>query len=172
MPSEPTPTVIISAMVRERDTRSDEQVLDELRASPELADEEDPCWSDPAYWMKVSYPYLALAEVARARRLRAAVGLLLDRACFGDPGECMRGLRHDLEAIMAPDWAALADICIAAAERGRPGTTLWAVDQLLVLEDERARPLLTKLATSEHDEIARTAEAALQRLDKPLARST
>ena len=77
----------------------------------------------------------------------------------------MRGLRHVLEAIMDPDWATLADICIDAARSGRLGTTLWAVAQLLVLDDERARPLLQQLRTSEHEEIRWRAEAAIQRLD-------
>lgn len=42
---------------------------------------------------------------------------------------------------------------------------LRAVAQLLVLDDERARPLLKKLRTSEHEEIRWRAEAAVQRLD-------
>ena len=91
---------------------------------------------------------------------------LLDRACYGDPGEIMRGLRHTLEAIMDPDWTALADICMDAARSERPGTMLWAVAQLLVLDDERARPLLQKLQTSEREEIRWRAEAAIQRLDE------
>jgi hypothetical protein len=53
----------------------------------------------------------------------------------------MRGLRHSLEAIFNPDWNALADICIDAAKSPRLGTKLWAIDQLIVLEDPRARPV-------------------------------
>jgi hypothetical protein len=170
MSTQPRPFEIIDTMARERGQRSDQQILDELHVLPALADEEDACWNDSSYWTQVVYPYLALAQVAAIRRLRAAVRPLLDRACYGDPGETMRGLRHAFEGIMAPDWTALADICIDAAQGGRPGTTLWAVDQLLVLDDERSRPLLHTLSTSEHEEIAWRAKIAIFRLDKVNAR--
>ena len=166
MSREPRPFEVIDAMARDRSHRSDSQILDELLALSALADEDDTCWNDSSYWTHVAYPYLALAQIARERRLRAAVRPLLDRACYGDPGEIMRGLRHVLEAIMDPDWSALADICIDAARSERPGTMLWAVDQLLVLDDERARPLLQQLRTSEHEEIRWRADAAIQRLDE------
>ena len=41
---------------------------------------------------------VALAHLVAHRRLEAGVGLVLDRMCFGDPGETMRDLRHSLEA--------------------------------------------------------------------------
>lgn len=123
----------IDAMVRARGDRSDREILDELEALPGLADESDTCWDDPSYWQRVASPYLALATIARERRLVAAVRLLLDRASDGDPFETMRGLRHVLEAIMDPDWQALADICRSAASSGRPGTVRWANEQLHVL---------------------------------------
>jgi hypothetical protein len=163
---EPRPFEIIAAMARERSGRTDQQILDELQALPPLADEDDADWKEPSYWTRVAYPYLALAQIAGERRLRAAVRPLLDHACFGDPGEIMRDLRHVLEAIMNPDWRALADMCIDAAQSDRRGTVLWAVDQLLALDDERARPLLQALAGSEHDEIGARAQSALRRLDK------
>ncbi len=170
MGSEPAPFEIIDAMAQERTARSDQQILDELHALPPLADEEDACWGESSYWMSVAYPYLALAQNAGQRRLRAAVRPLLDRACYGDPGEIMRGLRHTLEAIMSPDWAALADICLDAARSSRRGTTLWAVHQLRVLDDERARPLLHDLSLSEDEEIRSCAAAALRRLDERRAK--
>lgn len=160
------PFEIIDAMARERSQRSDQAILDELDELPPLADEDDACWDDESYWTRVAYPYLALAQLAATRRLRAAIRPLLDHACFGDPGEIMRGLRHDLEAIMNPDWTTLADFCMAAIESGRPGTVLWAVDQLRVLEDERARPMLQEMVRSKHEEITLRAKIAIQRLDK------
>ena len=171
MKSDPRPFEIIEAMATERRGRSDQALLDELADLPPLVDEDDPSWNDAAYWKRAAYPYLALVELATQRRLRAAIRPLLDRACFGDPGEIMRGLRHALEAIVSPDWSELADICIEAARSGRPGTVLWSVDQLLVLEDERARPLLQTLLTSEHEEISSHAKLAIRRLDKKLTRS-
>ena len=78
----------------------------------------------------------------------------------------MRGLRHTFEAIMDPEWDELAEVCMAAIESGRPGTVLWAVHQLAVLEDERARPILRELVRSKHQEIASHARIAIQRLDR------
>ena len=170
MPSDSSPVNNIEAIVRERVGRSDQEILEELYALPALADENDACWNDESYWTRVAERYLAFAEIARTRRLRGAVRPLLDRACYGDPGEIMRGLRHYLEGIMEPDWSILADICMDAVKDGRPGTVLWAVNQLIVLEDERARPLLTKLSVSEDQQIAEAATSALWRLDNPLSR--
>ncbi len=168
---EDSPAKILQAMARDREGRSDDEILDELSDLPALADEDDACWNDAGYWHRAAYPYLALAGIVRQRRLRAGVRLLLERACFGDPGEIMRGLRHTLEAIMNPDWTTLADICMDAARSGRPGTIMWAVDQLLVLEDERARPLLKQLITYEPDRIGWLAEIAVERLDKRRTRT-
>jgi len=69
------------------------------------------------------------------------------------------------QEIMADDWSALADVCIEAASGERPGTVLWALDQLLVLDDERARPLLEQLVASEHGEIRHLASLAVRSLD-------
>jgi hypothetical protein len=165
MGDELRPFEIIDAMVRERTRWSDGDILDELNHLPSLADEGNACWDDAAYWNRVVYPYLALARLAAARRLRAAIRPLLDRACFGDPGETMRGLRHDLEAIVNPDWMALADVCMDAIKSDRPGTVLWAVDQLMVLDDPRSRFVLQRLVRSRHEEIAWRARAAIERLD-------
>src|SRR5688572_29865330 len=98
MQAEPTSHEIIRGMAEAWRGRPDEDVLAALRSIPPLVDEDDASWNDNAYWMGVAYPYLALAGVAAERRLLPAIGLLLERACFGDPGETMRGLRHDLEA--------------------------------------------------------------------------
>jgi hypothetical protein len=143
---------------------SDAEVLSVLAALPPLADESDPCWDDQAYWIDVAYRYVALADVAARRRLRAAIRPLLDRACYGDPGEIMRGLRHQLEAIVNPDWAALADVCLEAARSNRLGTRLWAIDQLAVLDDPRARPVFEEALRSESEEIQQSARIGLRRL--------
>ena len=58
----------------------------------------------------------------------------------------MRGLRHDLEAIVNPNWSVLADACLDAARSPRLGTRLWAIDELIRLEDPRARPLHERTA--------------------------
>src|SRR4051794_32009040 len=106
-------------MATSRNEDTDEEVLAELAALPALADGDDPRWGKDEYWQTVAYPYLALANVATERRLVGAIPLLLERACYGDPGEIMRGLRHRLEAIVAPNWSKLADICLEAAQSPR-----------------------------------------------------
>lgn len=160
----PTPAQIIAGLAERYRSSSDPQLVAALAALPALRDEDDPAWDDEVYWAGVAYPYLALADVAAERRLWPAVRLLLDRACFGDPGEIMRGLRHSLEAIANPDWAALAEACIAAIATGRPGTVLWAADELAILDDPRAFPVFEKLRHSEHARIREVAALGLERL--------
>jgi len=144
--------------------RPDADVLAALAALPPLVDETDTSWDSDTYWSAVAYPYIILADVAAKRRLRPAIQLLLERACFGDPGEIMRGLRHSLEAIVNPDWAALADECIVAARSSRSGTVLWAVDQLAVLNDPRARPVFEGALSRPEPEIRDAARLGLKRL--------
>jgi hypothetical protein len=109
-----------------------------LENATALADEDDPVWDTEDYWRTTAEVYLALSDISAQRRLRPSVRLLLERACFGDPGEIMRGLGHRLEAIVAPDWICLTDICLDLAKSPRNGTRLWAIHQLAILEDPRA----------------------------------
>jgi hypothetical protein len=109
---------------------------------------------------------LALSKVAAERRLRAAVRLLLERACYGDPGEIMRGLRHPCERIFNPDWAGLADVCIELSASKRLGTRIWAIHQLMILDDPRAREVFERAMHDENAEIRGNAETGLQRLGR------
>lgn len=79
--------------------------------------------------------FVALAEQVGERRLAQGIGLLLDKACFGDPGEMMRGLRHALEAACDSNWSLLADTCASRAGSARPGTRLWAMAEIAILRD-------------------------------------
>ncbi len=132
------PIDIIRAMIQQRRGNSDEEILDELAGLPVLPDEEDPAWNDNKVWMEEAYPYLALADLASERRLKAAIPLLLERACYGDPGETMRGLRHNLERIVNPDWVMLADICINLSKSSHKGARLWAMHELGTLREPRS----------------------------------
>ncbi|MBL9014570.1 MAG: hypothetical protein JNL83_10365 [Myxococcales bacterium] len=163
-PSDQTPAEIIDALALRYAHSSDPQIVAALGALPALRDEDDPAWDDEVYWSGVAFPYLALAQVAAARRLWPAIRLLLDRAAFGDPGETMRGLRSSLEAIAGDDLDSLAEACLAAIATGRPGTVLWAAEQLLVLDDPRAYPVFEQLRHSEHARIRDVAEAGIARL--------
>lgn len=145
---------------------SDEEILDVIRSSPELADETTASWEDEAYWKGTVAPFIALADITGERRLIPGIRLLLDRACFGDPGELMRGLRHSFERAVSPNWALLADICIAASESPRIGTKLWALDQLAILNDVRASPIFKRAQLAGPEEIRQVADNGLHRLLK------
>lgn len=161
MPDERMPYQIIDDLAAARADLSDIDVLAELAAIPPLADEDDPCWNDDRYWNRVAYPYLSLWNVAAERQLRAAVSLILDRACFGDPGEIMRNLCHAVEAIFTPDWSALTTSCVAALASHRPGTRLWAAHELGRLRDPAAIPALEKASQDTVPEVRKWAASAL-----------
>ena len=90
------PHVIIAELTEARVWLSDQAILQELASLTPLKDEDDPAWNDDRYWNSEAYRFLALANESYRRRLFPAIRMLLDRACFGDPGEIMRGLRHCL----------------------------------------------------------------------------
>lgn len=162
-----SPAETIERLVAARDMASDGDILAELASLPALADETDRCWESDAYWLSNIYPFLALADVARKRRLRPAVRLLLERACYGDPGEIMRGLRHTFEAIFHPEWYSLAEEFLALARSERLGTRLWAIASLVVLDDPRAIPVFEASKCDDPKEIGSWAEIGLKRLLHP-----
>jgi hypothetical protein len=138
----------IERLVRERAGRSDDEILREIEAIAPLPDEDDPRWGrvdgfDDAYRL------VALLDVAATRRLRAAVPLVLHRACYGDPGEMMRGLRHSFEGIFGPDWGALAAVCVTAATCASRGGRLWAVFELGILREASTAPVVWAALTDD-----------------------
>jgi hypothetical protein len=161
---EKEPQDVIRDLAAERATCSDDEVLAELERLPPLADEGDAVWDEPTYWREVAYRYLALTDVVAKRKLRPAVRLLLERACNGDPGEMMRGMRHSFEAIFAPDWSALADVCMELCESQRVGTRMWATEQLMILDDPRAKPVFERALIDDNAEVRNAAAAGLERL--------
>ncbi|MEZ5992095.1 MAG: zinc ribbon domain-containing protein [Planctomycetota bacterium] len=161
------PLESIKEIVQEMSSASDEEVLVALAAMEPLPDESDQCWDDDSFWTDVAYRFLGLAEVAKLRRIRPAVRLILERACYGDPGETMRGLRHVFEGIYAPDWASLADEYMALARSERLGTRMWAIDGLVVLDDSRAIPIFEESLEEDPEDIRWLAEIGLQRLLHP-----
>jgi hypothetical protein len=104
------------ALLQKLSLLTDAQIVSKLESVPALADANDAVWGTDDYWRSTAEVYLALSDISATRRLRPSIRLLLERACFGDPGEIMRGLRHRLEAIVAPDWNCLADICLDLAK--------------------------------------------------------
>ena len=71
-----------------------------------------------------------------------------------------------MERIFNPDWAALADVCIELSASNRPGTRLWAIDELMTVDDPRARQVFDSALHDEIEEIRRIAAAGLRRLDR------
>jgi hypothetical protein len=162
--TEKRPHELIQDMVRERAGHSDADILGEISRFPALADEGDPVWDARAYWDDVACLFVALNDIAAERKLRPAVRLLLERACNGDPGEMMRGIRHAHERIFDPDWLALADVCMDLATSVRPGTRMWAINQLMILDDPRARAIFERAMHDDVRDIRATAAIGLERL--------
>lgn len=161
---EKKPHEIIRDLAAERVNCSDDEVIAEIERIPPLADESDAAWDAPTYWSNFAYRYVALSDVAAERKLRPAVRLLLERACNGDPGEMMRGMRRSFEAIFAPDWRALADVCMELCASERAGTRMWATDQLMILDDPRAKPVFERALNDDSAEVRDAAAAGLERL--------
>jgi HEAT repeat protein len=147
-------------------SRSDADLLCELEALPILPAEDSDAWEADSQWWQTAERFTALADLAAERRLRPAISLLLGRSCYGDPGEMMRGLRHSLEAIVAPDYDALTPFCVAAAASPQPGARLWAVDELGVLRDRRGLPALLAALGDSASEVRRTACRSLSMLTR------
>jgi hypothetical protein len=144
----------IDYFATEREQRSDASILDELRALNPLPDEQDEAaWQLDATWQS-THLLIALAQHVAKRRLEAGVGLILDNMCFGDPYEVMRGMRHKLEAAVAPDWQRLAEICISRCSSERAGTRYWAVDELGILRDPSALPAVLALFNDREPQVA------------------
>lgn len=171
MADERMPNKIIDEMTVARRALSDESILAELATIPPLMDEDNPGWDAEAYWQRVAYPYLALCNIAAERRLPAAIPLMLERACYGDPGEIMRNLCHALEAIVAPNYGELSEPCLAAARSSHPGTRLWAIYQLMRLREPQALPIfeeaLKDSAARVRDEAANALEVLREYLGRP-----
>jgi hypothetical protein len=164
MPSEKRPYELIRELAAERASWADSDVIAEIAQLPPLADEGDPVWNNETYWWDFAYHYVALSDVAAERRLRPAVRLLLERASNGDPGEIMRGLRHACERMFDPDWGDLADVCIELSASKRPGTRLWAIYQLMILDDPRAQQVFERAMCDEIAEIRSNAAIGMERL--------
>jgi hypothetical protein len=166
MADERMPYQIIDDLAATWDHLGDEDVLAKLAAIPPLADEDDDCWEKDDYWQTVAYPYLVLWKLATMRRMRAAIPLMLERACFGDPGEIMRNLCHALEAIVEPNWSELTTYCVAALESPRAGTRLWAAHELRRLRDPASLSALGRLLHDPVEWVRKWAQTAYERTRK------
>ena len=149
-------------LAAEYDKLRDAKVLAKLRAIPSLPDESDEASWNQRFWDNVVYPSLALWKVVGTRRLHNAIPLILDRACFGDPGETMRGMCHTLKAVVQPKWSELTPYCDAALKSERPGTRLWAAHQLIRVRDPDALAALEAAANDPEPEVREVVQLALE----------
>lgn len=115
-----------------------------IEASPVLPDETEENWwhDDTDKNWELAYQFLAFAEVAAERRLVDAIEPLLERVCYGDPGEMMRTLRHSLEAIVKPHYSILTHICIKLVMSPNKGARFWSINELGILCDIEGVPAL------------------------------
>lgn len=123
---------------RRLSTMSDDEIIAELASLEPLPHETDPRWHEPPFELfQHAGQLVALAGQIGERTLVQGIGLVLDKACLGDPGEMMRVLRHPLEAACRGDWDRLTKICAERSTSPRAGTRLWATSELALLRDSR-----------------------------------
>jgi hypothetical protein len=161
-----SPVEYLKALREERAHWSDDAILTDLALLPVLPDEEDAGWDDlgeDSIWHS-AYLYTALADMAAERKLKAAIPLILERACFGDPGEMMRGIRHRLERIVNPDMHILRDYCMQVAQSEYKGARYWAIRELGVLREKASWDILIAALDDLVTEIASEAASSLNML--------
>jgi hypothetical protein len=152
----------VEALMAARGTHTDADILAEFAAITPL--DERSAASEEIFWQQACL-YLALTEICAVRQLKPGARLILEKAEFGDPGSIMRGIRHALERIYNPDWAGLAQVCIDAFKTGRPGTQIWAMSELRILEQPFARVVFEDVLQRRDLLYVSDAEQGIGRLD-------
>jgi hypothetical protein len=130
------PIDVITRLYDERADLSDQEILKELQRLQPLPDENHPAWDeewDKGYAWHLARLFVALSWHVVERKLIPGIELLLERACFGDPGEMMRGLEDLLYGTAEGDFSVLIPICNRVAKSERPGTRFWAITAIGVL---------------------------------------
>lgn len=130
---------------------SDDQILLELATMDTLRDGEwlESKQNSDSDWDQVAV-FLALSgHIAERKLLHSGVPLLLQKSCYGDPWERMRGLCHALEGAARDNLNALIPICRDALSFPEPGARLWAAFELMRFRDKDSIPLLEKLASDD-----------------------
>lgn len=123
------------ALEQELRQRSDAEILNDLQSLAPLPHEDDPRWrghwrTEPL-WLQ-GYIYCGLAGAVYTRQLKAALPLLLERVCCGDPGEMFRMMPECLCGTAPKDWQFVFDLCMRASKWPHPGTRLWVMETLKV----------------------------------------
>jgi hypothetical protein len=152
------------------DALSDDELVARIEDCAPLpdADDDDPAWLEDVTWARARFLLAAADEIGR-RRLPRGIAPLFERAALGDAFEMMRGLRHGPERAVAPDYAALADIMRPLTRHERAGCRRWAVRELGILRDPRAREELRSALTDDEPLVRAEARDSLALLDDPLS---
>jgi hypothetical protein len=153
----------LAILIEEYHKLSDAEVLARLVALPTLPEEENAAWDNDNFWREVAEPYLVLGDVIATRKLKSGVKPLLERACYGDPGEIMRGLCHTLEKAVDGDSEYLLQVCLEATKHLNPGARLWAVHEIGRI---RKATVLDVLENALHDEKELVREQAKVAIEK------
>jgi hypothetical protein len=136
------PYQTINDLVQMRKKWSNEQILTELASLEPLPDEFaeneegfkiDSEWDNEETCEKalnLAYLFVAHCDIAVYRQIELSVPLLLERACYGEVGELLRGIDKAFYHIVNQDLNKLSRYCIAAFSSPRKGTRMWAVRTL------------------------------------------
>jgi hypothetical protein len=145
---------------------NDDELIAKITALPVLPDEDHPLWDNDATWEEHGHVYVALLDLAAERKLLSTISLFLERSCYGDPGEMMRGIHHSFEYMVNPDWDALAKICIEMAQHPLRGARLWSIEQLGRLRIASTIDAVIKALTDEAELVREQARSSLWMIAK------
>lgn len=165
MSSDLDPSHILDSLMDAVKDTPDDQLLAQLALTGPLPDEDDPKWTSDQFWVDVALPFDALARVACSRKLLQAVPLILDKMCYGDPGEIMRPVCHGFEYIVNPNWDELFPHYSQATESPRRGTRLWSLFCVARLRCEKSRPIFERCLVDSDDQVREAAECGLLMLN-------
>lgn len=145
---------------------NDDELIAKITALPVLPDEDDPLWNDDTTWEEHLHVYIALLDLAAERKLLSSIPLFLERSCYGDPGETMRGIHHSFEYMVNPNWDVLAKISIEIAEHPYRGARLWSIEQLGRLRLDYTLDVVIKALSDEAELVREQARASLRMIAK------
>ena len=161
----PSPVAILERLQSERRDRTDDALVAELRALEKLPPERTPPWDDEENdaWAR-AYLLVALTGLIAERGLVDAVPDVLAKMCLGDPGEMMRGMRHDIEALFRENPARHAQVLRDASRSDHDGARYWAFEWLPMIAGDDCIEELFVALDDRCDDVAANACAGLVRL--------
>ncbi|WP_338874935.1 hypothetical protein WBJ53_04875 [Spirosoma sp. SC4-14] len=136
----------------ERESWTVSQVINELLALPPMPDEDDNLWDYTKTWYEAEV-FLADVNYAARHHLESVIPILYQKACYGDPGEILRGVfKNSVYDIASRDEEKVIHYAVQAYKSIRNGTRYWAVYSLSFFKDlpQAHSILVDALLDSEH----------------------